>query len=169
MRLNKRGFTLIELLVVIAMIAILTGAVSTSISAAQNRARIQKATNDVKVLSQAILAYENFGNHELPVVGGFGEGGADVDASSIGFILGGQNAGGTDGQVSQKLPALIMASLQSGSKMRDPWGTPYKLHIQKGNGQVSFTTAAGSLQTGYFLPNFYRLGKDERVSWEDAK
>ena len=169
MRLNKRGFTLIELLVVVAMIAILTGAVSTSISAAQNRARIQKATNDVKVLSQAILAYENYGNHELPTVGGFGEGGADVDSSSIGFILGGQSVGGSDGQASQKLPAMIMASLQSGGKMRDPWGTPYKVHIAQGSGQVKFTTAAGTLQTGYFLPNFYRLGKDERIDLEDEQ
>lgn len=169
MRLNKRGFTLIELLVVVAMIAVLTGAVSTSIASAQNRARIQKATNDVKVLSQAILAYENFGKHELPTIGSFGAGGADADSGTLGFLLGGQSVGGEDGQASQKLPSLIMASLQSGGKMLDPWGTPYKLHIQRGNGQVKLTTAAGTMQTGYFLPNFYRLGENERVSWEESK
>ena len=54
-----RGFTLVELLVVIGMIAILIAALTTSMAAAQERARIQKATSDVKVISQAILAYEN--------------------------------------------------------------------------------------------------------------
>ena len=65
---RKRGFTLVELLVVIAMIAILLAALSTSIAAAQERARIQKATSEVKIISQAILAAENYargGKYEL--------------------------------------------------------------------------------------------------------
>ena len=53
MTLTKRGFTLVELLVVIAMIAMLIAAMTTSLSAAQQRARIQKATSDVKVISLA--------------------------------------------------------------------------------------------------------------------
>ena len=158
MNSNKRGFTLIELLVVVAMIAVLTGAVSSSIGAAQNRARIQKATNDVKVLSQAILAYENFGNNKLPALGGIGQAGADADSSTLGFLLGGKN----DTRTGQKLPVLIEAALQGG-KMRDPWGTPYKVHIKEGSGKVKLTVATKDMKTGYFLPNFDRLAKDERA------
>ena len=65
MTLNKRGFTLIELLVVVAMIAVVMGAISTSFSAARTRAKIEKATSEVKVISQAILAYETWNGGEL--------------------------------------------------------------------------------------------------------
>ena len=55
----KRGFTLIELLVVIAMLAILIGAIGTSVNQARRRAQIAKATQDVKEMTNAILAFEN--------------------------------------------------------------------------------------------------------------
>ena len=60
MILNKRGFTLIELMVVIAMIAIFMTAVATSVGQTRERARMEKARSDVKVISQAILAWENY-------------------------------------------------------------------------------------------------------------
>lgn len=157
MNLNKRGFTLVELLVVVAMIAIILGAISTSVTAAQQRARIQKATSDVKVITQAILAYENYNkNYELQPMGAIGAGGVDADANSLAFLLGNSEAAKSGGQI----PALLMASLRSGGKLMDPWGTPYKLHIQAG--VVSTPSASASLQTRYFLPNFYRLSNKER-------
>ena len=57
---------------------------------------------------------------------------------------------------------LIEAALQGG-KMRDPWGTPYKVHIKEGSGKVKLTVATKDMKTGYFLPNFDRLAKDERA------
>ena len=39
----KRGFTLIELITVIGMLLVLIGAISSSVSAAQRRAKIQQA------------------------------------------------------------------------------------------------------------------------------
>jgi len=149
---DRRGFTLVELLVVVAMIAVILGAISTSVSAAQNRARIQKATSDVKVVSQAILAYETYAGR-LPTMEK-----ADADAGTIGFLIG----QGESAQSGGKIPVLLMAALQSGGKMLDPWGTPYRVSIREGAGAASFSTASGSLQTGYFLPNFYRLGEGER-------
>ena len=63
----KKAFTLIELLVVVAMIAIILGALTTSVSSARKRAQIQKATAEVKIISQAILAYENWDRgNEMP-------------------------------------------------------------------------------------------------------
>lgn len=153
---NKRGFTLIELLVVVAMIATILGAMTTSVTAAQQRARVQKATAEVKVVTQAILAYENFargGKFELEPLNR-----ADADESSIGFLLG--KGGNADS--GNKIPATLMAALSAGGKMRDPWGTPYKVTIRKGSADVKISSATGALSTGYYLPNFYRLTEEER-------
>ena len=152
---SKRGFTLVELLVVIGMIAILIAALTTSMAAAQERARIQKATSDVKVISQAILAYENYargGKYELEPMDK-----RDANRSSLGFLLGMENSdsGG-------KIPVLVMTALRAGNDIRDPWGTTYKVTIKKGDATVKIESASGSLSTGYFLPNFYRLSAKER-------
>jgi len=143
---NKRGFTLIELLVVVAMIAVLMGAISTSFSSARARARVQKATAEVKVISQAILAYENWsrgGKYELEPMEK-----RDADSGSLGFLLGNEAA-----ESGGKIPAMLMAQLQNGGKLTDPWGTPYKVTIRQG----TISAAQGvTLQTGYYLPNLYR-------------
>lgn len=148
----KRAFTLIELLTVVGMIAILVGALSTSFTSARRQARIQKATADVKVISQAILAYENWsrgGQYQLDPMER-----RDADSGSLGFLLGQQAA-----ESGGKIPAMLMAQLQGGGKLRDPWGTPYKVTIRQG----TISAAQGvSLQTGYFLPNFYRVTPEER-------
>lgn len=152
---KRNGFTLIELLVVVAMIAVLMGAMTTSVAAAQNRARIQKATSEVKVVTQAILGYENYaqgGEYELPTMTR-----RDADAGSLGFLLGNGASADSGGQI----PVLLMATLRGGQKMLDPWGTPYKVTIREGKGTIKANSLSG-LQTGFYLPNAYRLGKDER-------
>ena len=152
---NKNGFTLVELLVVIGMIVLLTGAMSTAVSGSIKRARIQKATVEVKAITQAILAYENETrngtDYELPVLTR-----ADCDQSTIGFLLGRETS------QSGKIPVLLMAALTSGGKMLDPWGHPYKVTIRKNSFRPNYRTMTGSLQTGFFLPNFYRLREGER-------
>ena len=154
---SKRGFTLVELLVVVGMIAVLMGAITTSVSGANERARIQKATSEVKVVTQAILAYENWdqggGRRELPTLNK-----QDVEKGSIGFILG----DGGDAASGGKIPVLLMAALSSGGKMIDPWGTPYKVTIKENSFSIKPGAASSSLQTGFFLPNWYRVGRSER-------
>jgi len=147
---TRRGFTLIELLVVVAMVAILLGAVTTSVSSAQARARIQKATSEVKVISQAILAYENWDTgNELDLMED-----RDADSSSLGFLLGKVSAK-SGGQV----PALLMAQLRGGGKMMDPWGHPYRVTIRSGSIPSTKTL---NFKTGFNLPNFYRVAPEER-------
>ena len=157
MILTKRGFTLIELLVVVAMIALIMGALSTAVSGANERAKVQKALSEVKVISQAILAYENYDQggdkHELPTMND-----RDADKGSIGFILGDGGQAKSGGNI----PVLLMASLTSGGKMLDPWGTPYRVTIKEHALQVKPGAASGSLQTGFFMPNWYRVGRGER-------
>ena len=154
MTLTKKGFTLVELLVVVAMIAVIIAALSTAVSGANDRARVQKALSEVKVVSQAILAYENYDkDHELPSLNK-----QDADKSTIGFILG----DGGDAESGGKIPVMLMAALTSGGKMLDPWGTPYKVTIKEKAFSVKAGAASGSLQAGFFLPNWYRVGRGER-------
>lgn len=155
MTLTRRGFTLLELLVVATMIAVIMSAMGVAITGAQARVRVQKATAETKIITQAILAYENETrngeDHELPILNR-----ADCDRSTLGFLLGRET-----GQ-SGKIPALLMASLSSGGKMLDPWGHPYKVTIRKNSFRPRFKTMTGQMQTGFFLPNFYRLREGER-------
>lgn len=154
---KRGGFTLVELLVVIAMIAVLMASMTASVRSARMRARIQKATSDVKVISQAILAYENYnasgGNYELPTLNR-----AEASRGTLGFLLGDGTVANGGGQ----LPVLLQAALTSGGKILDPWGHPYLVTIKSGSVNLSLKTVTGSLKTGYWLPNFYRLSEDER-------
>lgn len=153
---RRRGFTLVELLVVVGMIAVLMGAMTTSVRAARHRARVQKATSDVKVISQAILAYENYGNsgaHELPTLTR-----AEAGKDTLGFLLG----DGSGPQSGGQMPVLLQAALASGGKILDPWGHPYLVTIKSKGVSLKVKTATGALNTGYYLPNFYRLSEDER-------
>lgn len=152
----RRGFTLVELLVVIAMIAMVAAAVGSGFSAAQERARVQKATAEVKAIAQAILAYENYAaikGEKLPEASD-----AVADSSTLGFLIG---SGETYGQ-GEKVPALLMAALANGDVMKDPWGAPYMIKIQSGSGNIDLKSISSTLKTGYFFPNLYRLSKEER-------
>lgn len=146
----KKGFTLVELMVVVAMIAILMAAMSVSVSGARKTARIQKATAEVKVIAQTILAYENFSKSGLPTLND-----AEVDENNCGFLLG----EGGDAEENGQQIVLLQAALRNG-KMRDPWGTPYRVRITPGT--IKVPGSMGQLQTGFMLPNINRLSKEER-------
>ena len=150
----RKGFTLIELLVVISMIAVIMGAMTTSVNAARARARMQKAQSDVKVISQAILAYENYANgYELPTLNR-----AEAGRDTLGFLVGDGDAPKSGGQ----LPVLLEAALGGNGKVLDPWGHPYLVTIRKGSATMKTSTATGALNTGFYLPNFYRISESER-------
>jgi len=144
---TKKAFTLVELIVVVAMIMVLVGAMSVSVSGAQERARIQKAVTETRVIMQAILAYENASSdHKLQTMKE-----RTCDRGSLGFLLGsGSTAYGG------KLPVLLQASLSSGGAMLDPWGHPYLVTIKDKKPSMGSGTASGSTATGFILPNFYR-------------
>ena len=167
--ISHPGFTLIELLVVVGMIAVILGALTVSVNAAQTRARVQRATSDVKAITQAILSYEVWNGGQLETKGSRGSAGGGVDAnmSSLGFLLGKGSAKGVEGGKgasggSEGLPVLLMAQLKSGGAMVDPWGMPYKVTIAEKNSAIKLKTVTGQLKTGYWLPNFYRIGEGER-------
>lgn len=153
---NKKAFTMIEMMVVLGLIAIIIGTLSVSVGAAQERARVHKATSEVKIISQAILGYENYsrgGEYRLEPTSGD----VDADAANLSFLIG-------KGEKSDSgaIPVLWQAALDGGGVMRDPWGTPYKFVIKPGGASVKFESASGTLKTGYMLPNFFRLSEEER-------
>lgn len=149
----KRGFTLIELLVVIAMIAILMGAVGSSMNQARKRAMITKATQDAKEMTNAILAFENYARNrslESYASGSW----RDTTESSMSMILGGETS-----ESGEQVPVLYNAQIRNG-QILDPWGTPYQYMIKKA-GDITPPSGSG-FQTAPSLPNFYRLTDGER-------
>lgn len=146
----RQGFTMVELLVVVAMLAILMASMTVSVSSARRKASINKATSEVKVISQTLLAYENFTKNGLPTLSD-----AEVDEGSLGFLFG---RGGDAEEGGQQI-VLLQGALRRG-KMLDPWGTPYRVRITQG--EVKVPGAMGQLRTGFMLPNIDRLSKEER-------
>ena len=154
----RRGFTLIELMVVMAMIAVIAAAFVTSVAKARQRAFISRATAEVREMTNAILAYEQYAeNRSLASVAR----GAWTDCSEgeMGMILG--NKTGDNGE---RIPVLYNAHVRAGY-LRDPWGKPYQFLIENtgalaGGGDdeakgTSYSTAAA-------LPNFFRITDAER-------
>ena len=150
----KRAFTLIELLVVMGMLAVLTGAIGSSVNQARRRAMISKATQDVKEMTNAILAYENIAVGRTLAEEATGNW-KPATESSLAIILGGAKT--ASGEPS---PVLYNAQI-TGGRILDPWGTPYEFIIKKVNppGQ---TGDGQAFVTAPLLPNFNRLSDEER-------
>lgn len=55
---NKKGFTLVELLVVIAIIGVLASIILSSLNTARDKAKVAKATSDLRNLRTAIASLE---------------------------------------------------------------------------------------------------------------
>jgi len=133
------GFTLVELVTVMTMLIILMGAVTSSVSNAQKRARIQTATAEAQELTNAILAYENYG--ELKEM-------SDQEAteSAISFLLGEATENG------REVPVLFNANIK-GDRVVDPWGHAYRITIKRGS---IGGTQTKTMKTGVFFPNYCR-------------
>lgn len=155
-RIGKQGFTLVELIVVIGMLMLLAGAVTSSVSGAHRRAKIQQATVEAQEMTKAILSYENYGKNfslDAHVM-------EDQQATeqSLGFILGKENMQ-NQGQ-SGKMPVLFNAAVTRSGKILDPWGNPYYVTIKKDtvsqqdNNRMSFNSYV-------VFPNYNRRPADE--------
>ena len=157
--MKRRGFTLIELLVVLAMIMILVGAMTASVNAARRRSKISKAMQEMKELTNAILAFEQYAPGRT--LDGYTTGGwKTCDEQSLAMVL-----GGLTGESGDRVPVLYAAALTSG-QMLDPWGRPYEFIIEKTATLGSGDGTAGAdvnFKTAPQLPNFFRLQPGERA------
>ena len=151
----KKGFTLIELLVVIGMIAILTGAASSSVMKARKRSQISRATTEVREMTNAILAYENWDDDRSLKRYQTSKSWSKATEESLQFIRGGvQNKQGN-------VPVLYNASV-TGGELKDPWGTAYEFMIAAaGDAADSGDSVGNGLNTFMYLPNLHRLTPEE--------
>ncbi len=165
-RTDRNGFTLVELIVVIGMLMLLAGAISTSISGANRRAKIQQATVEAQEMTKAILAYENYGKdysldgHEMEA--------QEADENSLGFILGKESTK-VDGQTG-KVPVLFNAATTSKQKkILDPWGNPYRVTIRKARKIDTEQESTDSGIASYVaIPNYNRRPADELKTETDS-
>ncbi|MBR1586871.1 MAG: prepilin-type N-terminal cleavage/methylation domain-containing protein [Kiritimatiellae bacterium] len=149
-RRGTSGFTLVELLVVIAMLMLLAGAITSSISSAQKRAKIAQATAEAQEMTNAILAYQHFGdNYQLPIYNN-----TPATEANMSFILGGET-----GPNGEKLPVLYNASIKGG-QILDPWGHPYYVTIRVGRPIHTETDSSDNLKSYVAFPNFNRRPAD---------
>ena len=151
----KKGFTLIELLVVIGMIAILTGAASSSVMKARKRSQIARATTEVREMTNAILAYENWDDDRSLKRYQTSKSWSKATEDALQFILGGvQNKQGN-------IPVLYNAAI-TGGQIKDPWGTAYEFMIaEAGDASDTKDNVGDGLNTFMYLPNLNRLKPEE--------
>jgi len=136
------------------MIGIIIAALGTSVAEARLRAKIERARSEASIMTQAILAYENYDKDvSLPVMEN-----AEASMANLKFLVG----EGAKTEAGDAIPALMLAQFRSGGMMRDPWYTPYRITIRSGKAKIRLRNTSGQLYTGYFLPNFYNLKEDER-------
>lgn len=129
----SKGFTLIELLVVVAIIGILATVVLASLGSARERARSAKAQSEINQMRTIMVAAQINTNRTLgQITGRFGSGdpcSTDIDSSAC----------ITQWEVA--IDSLVNAedpSQSSGSALyRDPWGAPYVLDENEGEGGVN--------------------------------
>ena len=143
---SSSGFTLVELLVVIAMLMLLAGAITSSVSSAQKRAKIAQATAEAQEMTNAILAYQHFGEgYKLPTYNN-----TPATEANLSFILGGET-----GPNGQKIPVLYNASVKGG-QILDPWGHPYYVTIRAGRPIRTEEDSSDTLKSYVAFPNFNR-------------
>ena len=152
--MTRRAFTLVELLVVIGMIAVLMGAMGSSVMAARRRAKISRATQEVKEMTNAILAYENYAPTKFIAIADGAE--KDTTKDSLYMILG---RGKTDRD--EDVPILYNANIV-GNDILDPWGKKYKFIVKKAGTIRGSSGANQNFITAFSFPNFYRLSDEER-------
>ena len=162
MRTNRKsGFTIIELITVVAILLMLMGAVTTSVTGARRRAKINQAIAEAQQLTDAIVAYENFARPgqssplENKATGSSWMVAAEGDMA---FVLGNEkNPNGQSGNI----PVLYEGSVTGGS-IRDPWGHPYRYRIQSSVVDMREDEGGSTMGTSAFaIPNINRISADE--------
>ena len=149
----KRAFTLIELLVVISMILIIAAALTASVSKARTRAKVAQAQQEVREMTNAILAFEQYAKDRSLASYVTGGSWRDCAEGAMGMILGHET-----GASGEQVPVLYNAQVRGGALL-DPWGKPYQYMVDK-TGDLSENIQAP--QATATLPNYYRLTDSER-------
>lgn len=150
----KRGFTLVEMMVVVGMIMVLMGAMVVSIGKARTRAKVAKATQETRELTNAILAYEQYAHGRTLKTKQTQGNWKRCLENDMQMILGGET-----GEGGENIPVLFNASVTGGA-IRDPWGNPYEYMIES---TEELSDTIEPMRTAADLPNYNRLTDEERA------
>lgn len=117
----RSGFTIVELLIVVVVIAILASITIVSYNGIQERAKVSSANSDLVYIKKAIyMARESKGSNLMTITG--------TSCTSCNDTTGSRMAGTLD-----KISAASGANL-SKLKAGDPWGNPYTIDENEGEG-----------------------------------
>lgn len=132
---NDRGFTIVELLVVIVVIGILAAITIVSYNGIQGRAQTAKINDDFVTLSKAIQLARISSSKVLgQITGSYWSGGSCLGKPANTNLA---TLPRSDGCWVQYLTDLDAISLASGINIRnlvDPWGRPYYIDENEGEG-----------------------------------
>ena len=135
MRHRKSGFTIVELIVVIVVIAILAAITLVAYTSIQNRAHTARAESDLSELQKAIQSARLFKGKPLKDITGstYTASPCRTKANSVDLAT----LPKTDTcwtRYQQTLDAISEASGLNVSGLVDPWGRPYDIDENEGEG-----------------------------------
>lgn len=152
---RTKGFTIVELLIVVVVIAILASITIVAFNGVQERARQSQIEADITQLRRAILnARVTSGDVALRYVTGSTATGTVCWSKATGTDL--AALAQTDGCWVSYKNALNAISNASGINVRglvDPWGRPYYIDENEGEGAVP-ATACNADSIGYYAQPF---------------
>lgn len=153
--MQSRGFTIVELLIVIVVIGILAAISIVAYSGIQDRSRQSKIDSDMRNLKQAILAARNAqGDVALRYVTLSTASGANCWGKASGTDLAALTR--ADGCWTAYLSSLGRISTASGinvNNLVDPWGRPYYMDENEGEG-ADPPNACGDDYIGFYAQPF---------------
>lgn len=157
MRMDKKsGFTIMELITVIAILLLLMGAITTAVTGARRRAKIQQAITEAQQLTDAILAFENYSRpgKPSPLDGrSTGETWEIASEDKMDFVLGKvQNPNMPE----ERVPVLFNGAVRGGS-IRDPWGHPFRYRIMAASVQMRNSNIGNLSEAAFAIPNINRI------------
>lgn len=153
--LKQKGFTIVELLIVVVVIAILASIAIVSYNGIQDRAQQSKIASDISSLNKAIMAARNSKSEvALRFVTGQTATGAncwnkanDTDLAAL------PKSDGCWTTYAATLDAISVASSIDVRNLVDPWGRPYYIDENEGEGAIP-ATACSPDRIGYYSRPF---------------
>jgi prepilin-type N-terminal cleavage/methylation domain-containing protein len=148
MSIKHKGFTLIELLVVISIIALFSSVVLASLGAARDKARTAKALAEMSQFAKAVSIAQGESSKTLLTITGSG-------CSECSECRSGINLKNTSGacytgwiNVITTVQANTNGLVAGLTNMtRDPWGSPYTVDENQGEGGVGACAVVDSLRS----------------------